>query len=309
MSTGGITLENLPKELPLDFFKEITNNFASEIGSGAFGSVYKGTLGGGGVVAVKKLAENSPVPRDEIFKKEVQNIMVLEHENIVKFLAYCREGQNRLVQSNGRHIIAEITETLLCYEYVPNGSLEQKLFGESIDIDWDTRFKIIKGVCEGIRYLHGLPSPVLHLGLKPQNIFLDGNMAPKIAEFGFSRIFGEDQTRMNTRSVVGSVGYMAPEYLYNGEISARSDIYSLGLIIMEISTREKNSSSADQKHARKYIDAVKENWSQEKIMSEYPELEDADFSQIEACIKIALQCVEIDQKKRPSIQEIISKFQ
>jgi len=128
MTTGGITLENLPEELPLDFLKEITNNFASEIGSGAFGSVYKGILDGGGVVAVKKLAENSPVPRDEIFRKEVQNIMVLEHENIVKFLAYCREGQNRLVQSNGRHIIAEITETLLCYEYVPNGSLEQNLF-------------------------------------------------------------------------------------------------------------------------------------------------------------------------------------
>jgi len=82
-------------------------------------------------------------------------------------------------------------------------------------------------------------------------------MAPKIAEFGFSRIFGEDQTRMNTRSVVGSVGYMAPEYLYNGEISAGSDIYSLGLIILEITTREKNSPSTDHKHARTYVDAVK----------------------------------------------------
>lgn len=99
---------------------------------------------------------------------------------------------------------------------------------------------------------------------------------------------------------------MAPEYLYNGEISARSDIYSLGLIIMEISTREMNSSSTDQKHARKYIDGVKENWTLEKIMCEYIELEEHGFNQVEACINIGLQCVEIDQKKRPSIENIVN---
>ncbi|KAM3373588.1 hypothetical protein ACQJBY_020186 [Aegilops geniculata] len=208
MAGGGTTLQNLPKELPVDFLKEITNNFSDKLllGAGAFGSVYKGILDDGGVVAVKRLAENSPVPRDKIFANEVQNIMVLEHENIVKLVAYCREAHNRLVQSNGRHIIAEITETLLCYEYLPQGSLDQNLFGESaISIDWDKRFKIIKGVCEAIHFLHTLPNPVLHLGLKPQNILLNGNMAPKIADFGFSRIFGQEQTRMNTRSVVGSV--------------------------------------------------------------------------------------------------------
>ncbi|CAM0948265.1 unnamed protein product [Alopecurus aequalis] len=311
MTNGGITLESLPQQLPLDFLNKITNNFSDEqhLGTGAFGSVYKGILDDGGAVAVKRLAENSPVPRDRIFENEVQNIMVLEHENIVKLVAYCREAHNRLVQSYGKHIIAEITETLLCYEYLPTGSLVKNLFGESSSILWDTRLKIIKGICEGIHFLHTLPNPVLHLGLKPQNILLDNYMAPKISDFGFSRIFGQEQTRMNTRSVVGSVGYMAPEYLYNGEISARSDIYSLGLIIMEISTREKNSSSTDQKHARKYIDGVKENWTLEKIMSEYTELEEnGGFDQVESCIEIALQCVEIDQKKRPSIEKIINKL-
>ncbi|KAE8811841.1 Cysteine-rich receptor-like protein kinase 10 [Hordeum vulgare] len=308
MATGGVTLESLPNELPLDFLNKITRNFSDELllGQGAFGSVYKGILDDGGVVAVKKLAENSPVPRDTIFVNEVQNIMVLEHENIVKLVAYCREAQKKLVQSNGRYIIAEVIDTVLCYEYLPKGSLHNNLFGESGSIDWDTRFKIIKGICEGIHFLHTLPSPVLHLGLKPQNILLGDNMKPKIADFGFSRIFGQDQTRKNTRSVVGSVGYMAPEYLYNGEISARSDIYSLGLIIMEISTREMNSSSTDQKHARKYIDGVKENWTLEKIMSEYIELEEHAFDQVEACINIGLQCVEIDQKKRPSIETIVN---
>jgi len=307
MATGGITLENLPKELPLDSFKKITDNFSEErlLGTGAFGSVYKGILDDGGLVAVKKLAENSPVPRDKIFENEVQNIMVLEHENIVKLVAFRREAQSKLVQSNGRHIIADITETLLCYEFLPRGSLDKNLFGENNSIDWDTRFKIIKGICKGIDFLHTLPKPVLHLGLKPQNILLGDNMTPKIADFGFSRIFGQEQTRMNTRSVVGSVGYMAPEYLSSGEISARSDIYSLGLIIMEISTREKNSSSTDQKHARKYIDRVKENWTLEEIMSVYSELEEHEVHQVAGCIKIGLQCVEIDQNKRPSIENIL----
>ncbi|KAF7012815.1 hypothetical protein CFC21_026966, partial [Triticum aestivum] len=309
MATQGVTLETLPNKVPLDFLKKITSNFSKELqlGEGAFGEVYKGILDSGELVAVKKLAENSPVPRETIFDNELQNIMVLEHENIVKLVAFCREAQNRLVQSNGRHIIAEIIETLLCYEYLPKGGLDKSLVGEFSSIEWDIRFKIIKGICQGIHFLHTLPSPVLHLGLKPQNILQDGNMTPKIADFGFSRIFGQEQTRMNTRSVVGSVGYMAPEYLYNGEISARSDIYSLGLVILEISTREKNSSSTNQKHARKYIDEVTEKWKLETIMSEY-ELEEDELNQVEACIDSALKCVEIDQKNRPTIQDIVKKL-
>ncbi|XP_020190923.1 cysteine-rich receptor-like protein kinase 25 isoform X2 [Aegilops tauschii subsp. strangulata] len=282
-ATGDITLETLPKELTLDFLKKITNDFSTDYikGSGAFGTIYKGILGDGEVIAVQRLEENSPVPREKIFTNE----------------------------SNGTNIIAEITETLLCYEYLPKGSLHQNLFGESSSIDWDTRFGIIKGICEGILFLHTLPNPILHLGLTPQNILLDNNMAPKISEFGFSRIFGAEKTRTNTQSDVGSIGYMAPEYLYNGEISARSDIYSLGLIIMEICTREKNSSSIDQKHARKYIDGVKDNWIRiDQIMSKYKDLEENCFEQIEGCIKIALQCVEIDGEKRPSIEEILNSL-
>jgi len=213
------------------------------------------------------------------------------------------------VESNdGRKVITNFAEIFLCYEYLPKGSLDQSIFGESSSVDWDTRFKIIKGVCEGIKYLHTLDSPIVHLGLKHQNILLDDNMAPKIFDFGFSRIFGPDKTRMITQSSVGSVGYMSPEYLYNGEISARSDIYSLGLIIMEISTREKNSSGTDQMHARKYISEVKKYWQEDRIMSEYPDLEEETFEQVKFCIKIGLQCVEIDENKRPSIVKIVKDF-
>jgi len=129
MATGGTTSKNLPRELKLEFIKKITDDFSQQqlIGTGTFGSVYKGTLDSGEIIAVKKLAENSPVPRDQIFANEVQNIMVLEHENIVKMVAYCREAQNRLVQMDGSSV--GITETLLCYEYLPMGSLDKQLFG------------------------------------------------------------------------------------------------------------------------------------------------------------------------------------
>ncbi|XP_006656448.1 putative receptor-like protein kinase At4g00960 isoform X2 [Oryza brachyantha] len=288
MATGGNTVESkLPAELPLDFLKKITNDFSDErlLGTGAFGSVYKGILEDGGVIAVKRLGENSPVPSEKIFANEVQNMMVLKNENIVKMVGFCRETHKKLVTIGNRHINANITETVLCYEYFQKGSLDKHIFDESTTVDWEVRFKIIKGISKGLQFLHNLPRPLRHLGLKPQNILLDDNMAPKIADFGFSRIFDQGQTRMKTGSVVGTV---------------------LGLIILEITTREKNSSSTDQKHAREYIQGVTENWNLEQIMVKYPELDADGISQVENCIRIGLQCVDIDQESRPTINEIVN---
>ncbi|KAF7012814.1 unnamed protein product [Triticum aestivum] len=319
MATQGVTLETLPNKVPLDFLKKITSNFSKELqlGEGAFGEVYKGILDSGELVAVKKLAENSPVPRETIFDNELQNIMVLEHENIVKLVAFCREAQNRLVQSNGRHIIAEIIETLLCYEYLPKGGLDKSLVGEFSSIEWDIRFKIIKGICQG--WQHDTEDCRLWI---LQNIWPRTNPNEHTKCCGICVSFAliiiiyqifevlfifTSAVMLINLFVIAISGYMAPEYLYNGEISARSDIYSLGLVILEISTREKNSSSTNQKHARKYIDEVTEKWKLETIMSEY-ELEEDELNQVEACIDSALKCVEIDQKNRPTIQDIVKKL-
>ncbi|EMS58419.1 G-type lectin S-receptor-like serine/threonine-protein kinase SRK [Triticum urartu] len=177
----------------------------------------------GRVIAVKKLQENAPMPPDKTFNNEVQNIMALKHENVVELVGFCWETQKKLVQFDGRYIQADITESVLCYEYLPNGSLQQNLFGtktvEAVSsaepvIDWATRFKIIKGICQGLLFLHKLDIPIIHMDLKPENILLDENMVPKIADFGLSRVFGQEQTRLYTQTVVGSYGYMAPEYLY-----------------------------------------------------------------------------------------------
>uniref|UniRef100_M8BXY4 non-specific serine/threonine protein kinase n=1 Tax=Aegilops tauschii TaxID=37682 RepID=M8BXY4_AEGTA len=169
-------------------------------------------------------------------------------------------------------------------------------------MDWETRFKIIKGVCKGLLFLHSIP--IVHMDLKPENIWLDNYMRPKIAEFGLSRIFGQEQTRMNAQNIVGSYGYIAPEYLYRGEISTMSDIYSLGLLIMETSTGEKNC-PGNEPSAVKFIKNVRDNWTEERIASEYPSLDPDCLKQIKACINIGLECVEIGRRKRPSIEKIM----
>ncbi|KAF7079424.1 hypothetical protein CFC21_083656 [Triticum aestivum] len=171
---GQSVLSTLPKELPLDFLRTITNQFSEDrvLGTGAFGTVY---------TVLKRLAENAPLPRDKAITNEVQNIMALKHDNIVKLVGFCHEGQKRVVLNNGRYIVADVFESLLCYEYLPKGSLLKNHFDRSNSMAWDTRFKIIKGICNGLLFLHRIP--IIHMDLKPENILLDDNMNPKIADF------------------------------------------------------------------------------------------------------------------------------
>ncbi|VAI91842.1 unnamed protein product [Triticum turgidum subsp. durum] len=151
------------------------------------------------MIVVKKLAENSPIARDKTFSNEVQNIMALRHGNIVKLVGFCHEGQKKIVQKEGRYILADIYESLLCYEYLPMGSLHKNLFD---GMDWNTRFKIIKGICQGLLFLHRVG--IIHMDLKPQNILLGDDMEPKIAEFGISRLLDPELTRLNTQDVMGT---------------------------------------------------------------------------------------------------------
>ncbi|KAM0856670.1 hypothetical protein ACQ4PT_048974 [Festuca glaucescens] len=267
MATKETVLSTLPKDLPLDFLRTITNNFSADsiIGTGGFGTVYKGIMPDEQPIAVKKLAENAPLARDKAFTNEVQNMMALRNDNIVKLLGYCHEGQKKVVQNNGRYIVADV-------------------FEEPVWI------------------------PIIHMDLKPENILLDHHMTPKIADFGLSRLFGQEQTRANTQNVVGSYGYIAPEYLYRGEISAQSDIYSLGLLIIETTTGEKNQPKQNEPSARGFIEQVQKIWTDGHIASKYPRLNPNDLLEVKVCIKIGLECVQIDRKSRPSIEKIVERL-
>ncbi|KAK3146819.1 hypothetical protein QOZ80_3BG0272570 [Eleusine coracana subsp. coracana] len=300
----------LPKVLPINFLNEITNNFTSEIlGSSVFGTVYKGTLPEGGVIAVKMLSDNSPVAHGIIFATEVTNLMAHQHKNIVELVGSSCATQQKVKLHNGRYVIVDMTEKFLCYKYLPLGTLDKHLDDEAKTIDWNTRFNIIKGICQGLHFLHIEAGPLIHMNLLPSSIWLDNDWVPKIADFGLARLFGQEQTRMNTINVMGKNGYMAPEYLYRGEISSKSDIYSLGMLIIEITTGEKNNADVEDRCARKFVEKVFENWKTDvQITRKYPSLDPNGFQAVKLCILIGLKCVDADRDKRPSIVDIVNKL-
>lgn len=229
-----------PRDLPLPLLEDITGGFScdQEIGRGGFAVVYKGTLKNG-AVAVKKLI-NTHIHENK-FQQEVGCLMKAKHKNVVRFLGYCADTQGKMANYNGKFVMADVQQRLLCFEYLPR-SLDVYITDASKRLEWTKLYKIIKGICEGLHYLH--ENKIVHLDIKPSNTLLDDNMVPKIADFGLSRCFDENQSRAVTSKLIGSMGYMAPEF-YSGEITFKSDIYSLGVIITEILTGKKGYAEID----------------------------------------------------------------
>ncbi|KAM7509148.1 hypothetical protein LguiA_019601 [Lonicera macranthoides] len=208
--------------------EKATNYFdvARKIGQGGAGSVFKGTLPNGKTVAVKRLFFNNRQWVDEFFN-EVNLISGIQHKNLVKLLGCSIEGP----------------ESLLVYEYVPNKSLNQFLFdkNKSQILNWKQKFDIIVGIAEGISYLHGGSQiRIIHRDIKSSNVLLDENLSPKIADFGLARCFGADKTHLST-GIAGTLGYMAPEYLVRGQLTEKADVYSYGVLVLEIVCGRKNN--------------------------------------------------------------------
>ncbi|XP_047057858.1 G-type lectin S-receptor-like serine/threonine-protein kinase SD1-13 [Lolium rigidum] len=224
-----------PRDVKLSALESITENFSEEriIGAGGFGTVYKGVLKNG-EVAVKRLRNNQTID-EKLFRREVNSLLNVNHKNIVKFLGFCSNTEHKAIKCEGskEYIYAEDRERILCFEYINNGSLDKYIADELRGLQWDTRYFIIKGICEGLQYLH-MKKRILHMDLKPANILIDHNMVAKITDFGLSKIMDNSQTKSTTRFL--SLGYTAPEYLENGKMSVKSDVYSLGIIIIELVT-------------------------------------------------------------------------
>ncbi|KAM0921061.1 hypothetical protein ACQ4PT_006989 [Festuca glaucescens] len=299
-----------PRALPLQFLKEITDNFSYErvLGEGGTGMVYKGVLQSGEIIAVKRL-EPSMVCAQSLFENEIHHLMRLNHQNIVQFMGYCYETKKLYETYEGEMVFAESSEMLLCLEYLPKGSLDGYLSDGSSELDWHTRYKIIQGICNGLHYLHEqIDKSILHLDLKPGNVLLDHNLAPKISDFGLSRLLDQHQT-ISSPNRVGTFGYMAPEYVHEGTITPMSDIFSLGVIIMELIMGNRNYPSVTGTSSEGFIDLELKKWSKtlEKAQG-YTKLE-VDCQQIKRCIQIGLICVNPDWTKRPTTTKIIEMFE
>uniref|UniRef100_A0ACD5X1R3 Uncharacterized protein n=1 Tax=Avena sativa TaxID=4498 RepID=A0ACD5X1R3_AVESA len=229
-----------PTNLPFELLKNITNNFSEEqkIGQGGFGSVYKGILKNG-TVAVKRIF-NSHTIDVKLFQREVNNLLDVNHENVVRFLGYCASTEEKAMRIEGvrEYIYAEMRERILCFEYISNGSLSEHITDELRGLDWNRRYQIIKQICDGLLYLHQ-EKHILHMDLKPDNILLDDHMMAKITDFGLSRLDENSQTMDSTRYV--TFGYCAPEYIHGGKRTFKLDMYSLGVIIIELVTGYKGT--------------------------------------------------------------------
>ncbi|KAJ1698183.1 hypothetical protein LUZ63_006695 [Rhynchospora breviuscula] len=219
-------------ELPLfdmDTINLSTNNFSIEnkIGQGGFGGVYKGQLPNGQEIAVKRLAKQSSQGIHE-FMNEVVLIAKLQHRNLVRLLGCCIHADERM----------------LVYEYMSNKSLDCFIFDERMRpvLDWRVRLEIIQEIARGILYLHrDANMNIIHRDLKAANVLLDQNMVPKISDFGTARLFSGGQAELATQTIVGTWGYMSPEYAMSGKMSVKSDVYSFGVILLEILSGQRNN--------------------------------------------------------------------
>ncbi|XP_051148408.1 cysteine-rich receptor-like protein kinase 43 isoform X2 [Andrographis paniculata] len=285
--------EQEQKQFSFQALSAATKDFhpSLKLGEGGFGAVYQGTLDDGRKIAVKRLSQRSLQGNRE-FQIEAKLLSRVQHRNVVHLLGFCADGEERL----------------LVYEFIPNDSLDKLLFkSEKRELlDWKRRYDVITGVAKGLSYLHNDANcTIIHRDIKASNILLDDKWVPKIADFGMARLFPEDQTHINTRAA-GTNGYMAPEYLMHGNLSKKSDVFSFGVVVLELVTGQKNSTFNKDPDSRSLLEWVYKLYKKDRI----PEIIDpllvasSDFEQISFCVWIGLMCVQSEKDLRPDMERV-----
>ncbi|CAN6271529.1 unnamed protein product [Urochloa humidicola] len=273
-----------------------TGNFSqsNKIGEGGFGSVYKGQLKNGTIVAVKVLSSESRQGVRE-FQNELVAISDISHDNLVMLYGYCTEGDQRI----------------LVYNHLENNSLAQTLLGSNhsnIQFNWKTRVNICLGIARGLEYLHhGVNPHIVHRDIKASNILLDRDLTPKISDFGLAKLLPPNATHVSTR-VAGTLGYLAPEYAIRGQVTRKSDVYSFGVLLLEIVSGRSNS---DTRLAYEDQILLEKTW----IYYEQGDLEkivdsslgdDLDTAQACRFLKIGLLCTQDVTRHRPDMSMVIA---
>ncbi|CAM0958582.1 unnamed protein product [Alopecurus aequalis] len=272
--------------IPYQILEDITNKFSGDllIGRGGYGDVYKGVLDNGELIAVKLLHPVLALD-DTLFNREVGNLLRVQHKNIVQLLGYCHEIRSEFVEHNGQNVWCKHIYAVICFEYFQGGSLDKHLHDQSFAPNWTTCYNIIKGICEGVNFLHGCEPPIFHLDLKPANILLDNSMLPKVADFGLSRLFSGSHTHV-TKKMIGT---------------------DLGVVIIEIMKGPMGYSQFQEMgDVTQFISEVLADWRNViNGTSKYP-LE--EIYQVKACIDIAVRCVEPERNNRPTIAGILDSL-
>ncbi|EEC74913.1 hypothetical protein OsI_10854 [Oryza sativa Indica Group] len=274
--------------------KLATRNFhmMNCIGRGGFGAVYKGNLKDGTQIAIKKLSAESKQGANE-FLTEINVISNVRHPNLVKLIGYCDEGTNRL----------------LVYEYAENNSLAHVLLGprsRCIPLNWQKRAAICIGTASGLAFLHEEAQPhIVHRDIKASNILLDKKLLPKIGDFGLAKLFPDTITHISTR-VAGTMGYLAPEYALLGQLTKKADIYSFGVLVLEVISGESSSKSTWGQDMNVLVEWTWKLREQGRLLEIVdPELEEYPEEEMLRFIKVALVCTQATSQQRPSMKQVV----
>ncbi|XP_057526494.1 G-type lectin S-receptor-like serine/threonine-protein kinase At2g19130 [Amaranthus tricolor] len=269
-----------------------TKNFSNKLGEGGFGSVFKGTLPDSSVIAVKKLESFSQGEKQ--FRSEVSTIGTIQHVNLVHLRGFCSEG----------------TKKLLVYDYMPNGSLDTHLFHDDISkhLDWNKRYQIALGTARGLCYLHEkCRDCIIHCDIKPENILLDADFCPKVADFGLAKLVGRDFSRVLT-TMRGTRGYLAPEWISGVPITVKADVFSFGMMLFELISGHRNTEQSPDGKLKFFP-----TWAASKVAKATeilsvldPRLEgNGDEQEVMKLCKIACWCIQDNETQRPSMGQVV----
>ncbi|QCE06159.1 brassinosteroid insensitive 1-associated receptor kinase 1 [Vigna unguiculata] len=276
--------------------KKMTKGFKVKLGEGGFGFVYKGKLQSGLDVAVKMLSKSKDNGQD--FVNEVATIGRIHHVNVVRLIGYCVEGKR----------------SGLIYEYMPNGSLDKYIFSKegSIHLSYEKIYKISLGIAHGIAYLHrGCDVQILHFDIKPHNILLDNSFTPKVSDFGLAKLYPTKDGSIILTAIRGTLGYMAPELFYKnvGGVSYKADVYSFGMLLMEMASRRKNSDPRAEHSSQQYFPFwIHDQFKEEKDI-DMEGASEMDKNLIRKMFIVALWCVQFKPCDHPTMSKVVEMLE
>ncbi|CAO2179524.1 unnamed protein product [Urochloa humidicola] len=285
-------LQGTPMRFTFQQLKVATEDFRDKLGEGGFGTAFKGQFGED-IIAVKRLDKTGQGKRE--FLAEVQTIGGIHHINLVRLIGFCAEKSHRL----------------LVYEFMPKGSLDRWIYNQqgnnTLPLDWRSRCKIITHIAKGLCYLHEeCTKRIAHLDVKPQNILLDDNFNAKLSDFGLCKLIDRDTSQVITR-MRGTPGYLAPEWL-TSQITEKADIYSFGIVVMEIISGRKNldtSRSEESIHLITLLEEKVKNGQFTDLIDEHNNDMYVHKQEVIQMMKLAMWCLQIDSKRRPQMSDVV----